>query len=84
MPFKEMRDYGIDFTLAYPDPICKEDYMSRARSRGANEEFVKRVAGKIQTDFEEFLEQPNEKITLESGEYLEDALIRVGILKKKE
>ncbi len=84
MPFEEMRDYSINFLLAYPDPICKEDYKSRARDRGANEEFVKRVANKIETDFEDFLKQPNEKIILKSGEYLEDALIRVGILKKKE
>jgi hypothetical protein len=84
MPFKEMRDYGINFSLAYPDPICKEEYMSRARNRGANEEFVNRVANSIQTDFEDFLKQPNEKIILKPGEYLEDALIRVGIIKKKE
>jgi hypothetical protein len=84
MPFKEMRDYGIKFSLAYPDPICKEEYKSRARNRGANEEFINRVGNSIQTDFEDFLKQPNEKIILRSGEYLEDALIRVGILKKKE
>ena len=67
MPFEEMRNYGIDFIMAYPEPSCKEDYMQRARNRGANEEFLK---------------QPNEKIIIKSGEYLEDALIRVGILKK--
>ncbi|MDR0956987.1 MAG: hypothetical protein LBM09_00170 [Candidatus Nomurabacteria bacterium] len=81
MPFEEMRNYGIDFLLAYPDPICKEDYKERARQRGVNEEFVKRVETNIQTDFEEFLKQPNEKIILQPDEYLEDALIRVGILK---
>lgn len=83
MPFEEMRDYGINFLLAYPNPVCKEEYKDRARSRGANEEFVKRVETRIQTDFEEFLKQPNEKITLQPGEYLEDSLIRVGILKRK-
>ena len=83
MPFEEMRNYGIDFILAYPDPACKEDYKRRARSRGANEEFVKRVDTKIESDYEEFLSQPNEKIILQQGEYLEDALIRVGILKAK-
>jgi hypothetical protein len=82
MPFQEMRDRGITFILAYPNPSCKEEYKARARQRGANEEFVKRVETKIQTDFEEFLKQPNEKIILQPGEYLEDALIRVGILKK--
>lgn len=81
MPFEEMRNYGIDFLLAYPDPLCKEEYKERARSRGANEEFVKRVETTIQTDFEEFLKQSNEKIIIKPGEYLEDALIRVGILK---
>ena len=80
MPFEEMRNYGIEFSLAYPDPVCKEEYKDRARSRGANEEFVARVESKIETDFEEFLKQPNEKIVLQPGEYLEDALIRVGIL----
>jgi len=83
MPFEEMRNYGINFLLAYPNPICKEEYKDRARSRGANEEFVKRVETRIETDFEEFLKQPNEKIILQPGEYLEDSLIRVGILKKK-
>ena len=81
MPFEEMRDYGIDFLLAYPDPTCQEEYKDRARNRGANEEFVKRVETQIETDFEEFLKQPNENITLQPGEYLEDALIRTGILK---
>lgn len=83
MPFEEMRNYGIDFILAYPDQACKHEYKDRAKSRGANDEFVKRVETKIQTDFEEFLEQPNEKIILQPGEYLEDSLIRVGILKNK-
>ena len=81
MPFEEMRKYGIDFLLAYPDPACKEEYKERARDRGANDEFVNRVETAIQTDFEEFLQQSNEKIILQPGEYLENALIRVGILK---
>lgn len=81
MPFDEMRSYGIDFLLAYPDPKCKEEYMDRARNRGANEDFVKRVETKIESDFEEFLKQPNDKIILRPSEYLEDALIRVNILK---
>ena len=81
MPFDEMRSYGIDFLLAYPDPVCKEEYMDRAKSRGANEDFIKRVESKIDSDFEEFLKQPNDKIILQSGEYLEDGLIRVNILK---
>ncbi len=81
MPFEEMRNYGIDFILAYPEPACKDEYKRRARSRGANEEFVKRVETKIETDYAEFLNQPNEKIIIQQGEYLEDALIRVGILK---
>jgi hypothetical protein len=80
MPFEEMRNFGIDFLLAYPDPVCKEEYKCRAKIRGANEEFIKRVENQIQSDFEEFLKQPNDKIILQSGEYLEDALIRVNIL----
>ena len=50
------------------------------RDYGANEEFVKRIETKIQTDFEDFLSQPNGKIVLQLGEYLEDALIRTGFL----
>jgi len=80
MPFQQMRDYGVDFILAYPDPACAEEYMQRARNRGANEEFVKRVQAQITTDFEDFMEQPNEKIVLQPGEYLEDALQRAGVL----
>ena len=84
MPFEEMRNYGIDFIMAYPVPSCKEDYKQRARNRGANEEFVKRVDSKIESDYEEFLNQPNEKIIIQEGEYLEDALIRVGLLNSKK
>ncbi|NTW89530.1 MAG: hypothetical protein HGB37_01275 [Candidatus Moranbacteria bacterium] len=80
MPFSEMRDYGIKFVLAYPDPTCKEEYIQRARKRGANEEFVKRIETNIQSDFEDFVNQPNEKLIMQPGEYLEDALIRAGIL----
>jgi hypothetical protein len=80
MPFAEMRDYGIKFLLAYPDPACKEEYITRARKRGANEEFVKRIETNIQKDFEDFVNQPNEKLILQPGEYLEDTLIRTGIL----
>ncbi|NTW30539.1 MAG: hypothetical protein HGA33_04620 [Candidatus Moranbacteria bacterium] len=80
MPFSEMRDYGIEFVLAYPDPTCKEEYIERARKRGANEEFVKRIETNIQSDFEDFVNQPNEKLIMQPGEYLEDALIRAGIL----
>ena len=84
MPFEEMRSYGIQFILAYPDPCCKEEYKRRAKARGANEEFIKRVDTKIESDFEEFLKQPNEKTIIQPGEYLEDALIRVGILEAKK
>lgn len=80
MPFDEMRNYGINFVLAYPDPVCKGEYMKRAKNRGANDEFIKRVETKIEVDFADFLAQPNEKIILQPGEYLEDALIRVGII----
>lgn len=80
MPFEEMRDYGIKFLLAYPDPACKEEYIARARKRGANEEFVKRIETNIQKDFEDFVNQPNEKLILQPGEYLEDALVRTGII----
>lgn len=83
MPFEEMRNYGIDFMLAYPDPACKEQYKIRAKTRGANEDFINRVESNIQSDFEEFLKQPNSKIILNPGEYLEDALIRVGILNQE-
>ncbi len=82
MPFQEMRDYGIDFVLAYPRPECKEDYKRRARERGANEDFVNRVDTRIKPDYDEFMKQPNDKIIIEPGEYLEDALIRVGLLKQ--
>lgn len=81
MPFAQMRDFGINFTLVYPDPACKDEYIKRARSRGANEEFVKRIETNIQTDFEDFLNQPNDKIIMKPGEYLEDTLIRAGLLK---
>ena len=82
MPFQEMRDYGIDFVLAYPRPECKEDYKRRARERGANEDFVNRVDTRIKPDYDEFMKQPNDKIIIEPGEYLEDALIRVGLIKQ--
>lgn len=83
--FNEMREYGVEnIILAYPDPACKEEYKQRARNRGANDAFVSRVEAKISTDFAEFLMFPNEKIIIQPGEYLEDALVRVGILKNRK
>ncbi|MCL2438932.1 MAG: hypothetical protein FWD15_00280 [Alphaproteobacteria bacterium] len=79
-----LRERGIDCILAVPNPASKEEYKRRALLRGNNDAFLKRIEENLEKDAREMLAEPNKKIILEPGEYLEDALLREGIIKPIE
>lgn len=75
------RERGVDCILAVPDINSKEEYKRRSKQRGNNEAFLQRIDENLEKDSKEMLAEPNQKIILEHNEYLEDALLRKGIIR---
>lgn len=73
---KEVREalqaQGIEYTIVLPSLDMKEEMISRYLSRGNQESFV----NLLKTNYEKFVGDlsidPNEKVVLESGQYLSD------------
>ena len=78
-----LRERGVDCILAFPDPSCKEEYKRRAKQRGNNDAFLQRIEDNFNNDVAERMAQPNRKIVLKCDEYLEDGLVREGIIERK-
>jgi hypothetical protein len=78
---KEVRDAlvenEIEFTLVYPDPNIKEEYIQRYIDRGSPESFVNLLTNNWETWIDELSEQVGcEKITLNKGQYISDVVNR--------
>ena len=76
---KEVRDAlvenGIDFTLVYPEPSIKEEYIQRYIDRGNDDNFIKLLQSKWDEWMDELEHQSNcEKIELKEGQYLSDVI----------
>jgi len=76
-----LRERGIDCILAVPDMDSADEYKRRSKQRGNNDAFLQRIEDNLEKDSKEMLAEPNKKIILRRGEYLEDALLREGIIK---
>ncbi|MDR0449105.1 MAG: hypothetical protein LBG89_01430 [Rickettsiales bacterium] len=77
-----LRERGVDCILAVPNIYSKEEYKRRAKQRGNNDAFLQRIEENLEKDAKEMLAEPNKKIILKQYEFLEDALLREGILKE--
>ena len=75
-----LRERGIDCVLAVPDKDSAEEYKRRSKLRGNNDAFLERIENNLGCDANEMLAEPNKKIILKCGEYLEDALLREKII----
>lgn len=76
---KEVREAlvenGIDFTLVYPEPSIKEEYIQRYIDRGSPESFVNLLTNNWNNWISELEEQRScDKITLKKGQYLSDVI----------
>ena len=75
----------IDYLLAFPEKEALEEYEKRFRDRGNNSEYINRVLSNYDLRYSQFTESKHEKIILQCGETLEDAMIRLGAeLKTKD
>jgi hypothetical protein len=76
---KEVREAlvenGIFFTLVYPEPSIKEEYIQRYIDRGSPESFVNLLTNNWNNWISELEEQVGcDKITLKEGQYLSDVI----------
>jgi hypothetical protein len=76
---KEVRDAlvenGIFFTLVYPEPSIKEEYIQRYIDRGSSESFVNLLTSNWENWISELEEQRGcDKIKLKEGQYLSDVI----------
>lgn len=76
---KEVRDAlvenGIDFTLVYPDPSIKEEYIQRYIDRGSPQSFIQLLEKNWENWISELDEQKNcKKINLKENQYLSDVI----------
>lgn len=62
---------GMEFTLVYPSPDLKEEYLERYRNRGSDPEFIKSMEIRFDEMVERCADQEGcEHIMLEAGEHL--------------
>jgi len=84
---KEIADYffehNIEFYVAMPTESALETILERLRERGNGEDFVNEVRNNFPSFVEEFSKGKYKKIDINDDEYLEDALVRAGLLEKK-
>lgn len=82
----QMLERGIEFWVAYPDPTVqqKEEYLARARRRNNPKEFIKIFSDNYEKWQNRMDLLPVPKIKLQKGEYIGDAIERLGIYKFKE
>lgn len=74
---QELRDafeeLGIEFTLVYPSPDLKEEYIERYRKRGSDPAFIKSLENRFDEMVESCADQNGcEHIMLASGEHIWD------------
>lgn len=82
----QMLEEGIDFWVAYPDPASqqKEEYMFRASKRNNPKEFMETFSKNYEKWQNRMELLPVPKIKLQKGEYIGDAIERMGIYKFNE
>ena len=70
----------LDYVLVYPDKNMKEEFIERYRKRGNNEGFIQLIS----REWDGWIEaldkvQGHEKIVIQSGQYLEDFAVELGL-----
>lgn len=77
----QMLERGIEFSVAYPDESQKEEYLERARRRNNPQEFMDIFSANYEKWQNRMDLLPVPKIKLKKGEYIADALERLGMYK---
>lgn len=71
---------NINYTLCFPTKESLPYYKARYENRGNNIDYINKVIGNYDIQFDEFNSRPNKKIILNGNETLEDYLIRNNFL----
>jgi len=72
----------MDYMVIYPHLDMEEEIVERCIKRGNTEEFIVKIRRWYKTNIEYFSKTDKPKIVVQKGEYLEDVLIRHGLLEK--
>lgn len=79
------KEKNIEYIRIFPSIDQKEDYISRMRNRGNSQAFLDKIANNFESYITGCIDDDQAiKIEMKKGEYLEDCLKRVGIIKEKE
>ena len=78
---EELDRNNIEYSICIPDISCKEEYYQRFVNRGNTQEFIDVRINKFEQRIKQLMSQPHPIIILNPKEYLEDYLIKVGIIK---
>ena len=75
---KEVRDElnkrSIPFTIVLPSLDMKQEMIDRYIKRGNQENFVAMLENNYETFVNDLMSDPNNKIVLDSGQYLKDVV----------
>lgn len=72
-----LRQMGVSYCIGYPEEDMLDEIIARCQKRGNNERFISRIRDVYYADFPTDSERV---IWLKKGEYLEDILLKEGIL----
>lgn len=79
--FEYFDKYDIDYYVARPNISGWKYIEERLKNRGNTDEFILQVKGNFNIFVEEFSKEKYKQIIIDDGEFLEDALIKYGMIK---
>lgn len=79
--FKYFDEHNIEYYVARPNLSGWKYIEQRLRERGNTDEFICQVRDNFEIFIEEFSKKKYKQIVIEDGDFLEDALIKKGLIK---
>lgn len=79
--FEYFDSHGIEYYVARPNLSGWSDIEKRLRKRGNSDEFICQVKDNFKVFVEEFSKPKYKQIVIKDGEFLEDALLKLNLLK---
>lgn len=80
---EELSNRKIEYIVAFPEKDCIEEYMERYSQRGNSKEYISKKRNTFYAQINYLTENSENIIVLRAGEYLEDVLLKKGILLEK-
>ena len=74
---------GIEYIIVFPEKTCKEEYAKRYKDRGNHQIYIDKKIATFDNQIEILTKKTNVIWQLKRGEYLEDRLLKEGVLLKE-